>query len=134
MTTGPSLTLGIAGFSWADLHKPARLAELHGLFMAGLESAAPEVHARLVAYHACRGEGMTPDAVSNVIVDAAPHLGSFVARLFGVEAERQALMDTASAAQPIFRMKDQLVKRRALKRGPIAPDAALDAQARALLA
>src|SRR5262245_53026702 len=94
------LRLGIDGFSWADLHKPARLAELHGLFMAELAAKAPEVHARLVAYHACRGEDMGPDAVSNVIVDAAPHLSQFVARLFGVEQERQALIDAAGAALP----------------------------------
>jgi NADPH-dependent glutamate synthase beta subunit-like oxidoreductase/NAD(P)H-flavin reductase len=137
MDTGKAsgrLELGIEGFSWADLHRPARLAELHGVFMAELAANAPEVHTRLCAYHACRGEGLAPDVVSSVIVDAAPHFSRFLARLFGVDAERQKLIDTATAASPIFRMKDQLVKRRALKRGPIAPDAALTALAHELLA
>ena len=132
--THGDLQLGIEGFTWADLHQPTRLAELHGLFMSELHAKSPELHARLTAYHACRGEDMASDAISNVIVDAAPHVSAFVARLFRVEAERQQLIDTATAAQPIFRMKDQLVKRRALKRGAIAPDAALDQEARALLA
>ena len=41
MTTGPGLTLGIPGFSWADLHQPARLAELHARFMDGLAVRHP---------------------------------------------------------------------------------------------
>src|SRR5262245_46298937 len=99
-TTPGDLQLGIEGFTWADLHQPARLGELHSRFMAELATSAPDVHERLAAYHACRGEGMGPDAVSNIIVEAAPHLSGFVARLFSVQRERQALVDAASAAAP----------------------------------
>jgi NADPH-dependent glutamate synthase beta subunit-like oxidoreductase/NAD(P)H-flavin reductase len=127
------LQLGIEGFAWADLHDPIKLEELHRRFMDGLERDAAEVAARLRSYHACRGEGMTPEAVSNVLIDAAPHVGAFVATLFGVEAERAVLVAEAEATKALFRMKDQLVKRRALKRGAIAQSPALTAEAEQVL-
>ncbi len=133
-TTHGDLQLGIEGFTWADLHSPPRLAELHDRFMTELAANAPDIATRLIAYHACRGLGLGYDVVSNMLIDAAPHVSAFVARLFGVQAERQRLIDEAAFASPIFRMKDQLVKRRALKRGPIARDSVLDTETRALLA
>ena len=134
MTTAPSLTLGQAGFTWKDLFAPDRLAELHDRFLVELRAGAPEIAARFDAYRTCRGEGMKPEAISDVICETAPHVGAFVERLFGVVDQAAALRARATATSPIFRMKDQLVKRRALKRGEVAPDPALDARVRALLA
>ena len=44
-------------------------------------------------------------------------LGAFVARLFGVEPQRQALLDGAAREAAIFRMK-HFVVRRASKKYP----------------
>jgi NADPH-dependent glutamate synthase beta subunit-like oxidoreductase/NAD(P)H-flavin reductase len=140
----PILTLGLPGWTWADLHAPARLAQLHALFMDELAGLAPAVHERLAAHQAARGKEPA-DLVSRTLVEAAPYVSRFVARLFGVEstpptegyhilnASRQGLLDEAAHLAPIFRMKDQLVKRRALKRGPIARDAALADEAQRVL-
>ncbi len=128
-----TLDLGIPGFEWSDLFLAERLKELHDLFFADLGRAAPTLVARFEAYRSSHGKGMTPEAISDVLVDVAPHVGAFVARLFGVEDERQTLIDHAVAASPIFRMKDLVVKRRALKRGEVAFDAAQDGKARAIL-
>jgi hypothetical protein len=127
------LTLGIPGFGWSDLFQPDRLAELHGKFLDALAAEDPEVARRFEAYRACRGEGMKPEAISHVLVDVAPHVSAFVARLFGVEEPRRAAMARTGSLAPIFRMKDQLVKRRALKRGEVADDPALDDAARTML-
>ena len=121
------------GVRFDDLFRPEALAELDTRFLAELASLAPETHARLIAYRTTRGVGMTPEALSDVLTESAPFLGEFVARLFGVEDRRHAHMNDAVTVSPIFRMQDQLVKRRALKRGAIAFDPALDAEARALL-
>jgi NADPH-dependent glutamate synthase beta subunit-like oxidoreductase/NAD(P)H-flavin reductase len=129
-----TLSLGIPGFSWADLFAPDRLRDLHDRFVEELAAAAPDTAARFAAYRTSRGAGMTPEAISDVLVETAPHVGAFVARLFGVELVRQRLIDDTAHADPIFRMKDQVVKRRALKRGAVAPDPILDATARAVLA
>ena len=128
MSRSASLSLQIPGFTWNDLHDPYKLAELHEVFLVGLRAAAPEVAARFDAYRASKGEGMTPEAISDVLVDVGPHVGAFVVKLFGVEAEAGTLRTRAGADAPVFRMKDQLVKRRAMKRGEVAPDPALDAR------
>jgi hypothetical protein len=107
------LSLGIPGFSWADLFRPQKLAALHDLFIAELRAAAPDTAGRFDAYRASRGAGMTPEAISDVLVETAPHVGSFVARLFGVDAQRQAVIDETARTAAIFRMKDLVVKRRA---------------------
>jgi NADPH-dependent glutamate synthase beta subunit-like oxidoreductase/NAD(P)H-flavin reductase len=133
MIAAPEPTLGIPGFTWADLFAPEKLAELHQIFRQELAAAAPEAAARFEAYAACAGEGMAPEAISDVLVETAPHVGAFVARLFGVEEGRRRLVERAAGWAPIFRMKDQLVKRRALKRGPVAHDPELDAAVRRML-
>ena len=125
--------LGIQGFSWQDLFSPERLKHLHALFLDELEAAAPATATRFAGYRESRGVGMKPEAISAVLVETAPLVGAFVARLFGVTGERQKLIDEAHRTSPIFRMKDAVVKRRALKRGEIAHDAALDAEVRAVL-
>jgi NADPH-dependent glutamate synthase beta subunit-like oxidoreductase/NAD(P)H-flavin reductase len=125
--------LARAGLAWSDLFDAERLAELHRSFLADLRTVAPEAAARFDAYHACRGAGMEPEAVSEVLCEVAPHLGAFVARLFGLEDARRTHMLDADHVAPIFRMQDQLVKRRALKRGEVPFDAALDADARRML-
>jgi NADPH-dependent glutamate synthase beta subunit-like oxidoreductase/NAD(P)H-flavin reductase len=133
-TGSGDLILGIEGFTWADLHRPAKLAELHDRFMQDLRARAPEIAERLAAYHACQGQGMEPQALSQLLVDAAPYVGEFTAKLFRVEAEREAYLAEARRVDALFRMKDQLVKRRALKRGAVARTPEIDVDARTVLA
>jgi NADPH-dependent glutamate synthase beta subunit-like oxidoreductase/NAD(P)H-flavin reductase len=126
--------LETSGLAWSDLFRPDRLAELHERFVAELGRVAPETAARFEDYRRTAGASMTPTAISDVLTEVAPHVGSFVARLFGIEEERRASMFDADTVSPIFRMQDQVVKRRALKRGHVAFDASLDAETRKLLA
>jgi NADPH-dependent glutamate synthase beta subunit-like oxidoreductase/NAD(P)H-flavin reductase len=128
-----TLTLGLPGWTWKDLFLPAKLAELHDLFLAELAKTAPETSARFDAYRKTLGAGMGPVEISDVLVETAPHVSAFVAHLFGAEALRQGHLDRAAGFAPIFRMKDQLVKRRALKRGDLPMDPAVDAAARAFI-
>jgi hypothetical protein len=96
-TSDPAeLTLGVDGFSYADLFDAARLGDLTARFDASFLAADPAAHARFEAYKACGGEGMKPEEVSDVLLAAAPHLSRFVARLFGVEREVEALVKGAS--------------------------------------
>ena len=84
-----SLTLGIAGFRYADLSSPEALKRLHETFVAELAERFPDLHREYQNYRSCLGEGMTPVAVSDLLVRLAPCVGEFVARLFGVSAERE---------------------------------------------
>ena len=89
MTHGPdsaTLTLGIPGFTYLDLYEPQALARLTASFDAFLTARDASIGARLAAYRASQGEGMSPEEISFVLADAAPHLGNFLARLFRIEA------------------------------------------------
>src|SRR5262245_21883701 len=80
---------GIRGFRYADLHSPERLRDLYETWERGLADTDPALHARYVAWRA--GARPAPQELSALLVEVAPHVAAFVARLFGVTAEREAL-------------------------------------------
>jgi NADPH-dependent glutamate synthase beta subunit-like oxidoreductase/NAD(P)H-flavin reductase len=88
----PRLTLGLPGFSYADLYDPARLAELLKTFDATVKSDDANLYAEWQAYRACQGTGMAPEAISELLVRMAAHVGTFVARLFDVGGDRARQM------------------------------------------
>src|SRR5262245_5569837 len=110
---GPVLELGIGGFSYPDLHDPGRLAALYGIFLSELRAADSVLAARYTAWKAAPAD-LDPKAVSEVIVEVAPYVSRFVARLFGIQAEREALRARVHAHDPVFRFKIDFVRRRAL--------------------
>jgi len=88
------LTLGISGFSYADLYEPERLKDLSDVFDATVRDHDPTLFAEFERYRACQGEGMPPEQVSDVLVKMAPYVGTFLARLFGVSSERDQQVQT----------------------------------------
>jgi hypothetical protein len=78
------LHIGIPGFTYADLYDPSRLADLTDLFHSQLRSADAEVWERFERYRASKGDGMTPEEISEAIVQTAPHLSAFISELFEV--------------------------------------------------
>jgi NADPH-dependent glutamate synthase beta subunit-like oxidoreductase/NAD(P)H-flavin reductase len=115
-TSDPAeLRLGEDGFSYPDLFEPVRLAALTERFDGYFRAADPDGHARFAAYRACRGQGMKPEAVSEALLAGAPHLSRFVARLFGVEREREALLEGARGRGPLWDFKKEFAKKRLFK-------------------
>ncbi len=108
-------TLGIPGFSFVDLHDPHKLAELHTLWDARFRESDPTAHATFAAYRACKGSGMGPEAVSEALLAAAPHVSRFVGTLFGVEAELSALARSVQDRTPLWRFKRDFAKKRVLR-------------------
>ncbi|UZR27919.1 pyridine nucleotide-disulfide oxidoreductase [Methylococcus mesophilus] len=84
--------LGITGFSYPDLYEPEKLRHLHEVFEDWTRQRDPDLITAFQAYRASNGLNMAPEAISELLVKMAPHVGEFVARLFGVEAERQRQM------------------------------------------
>ncbi|AKU91306.1 FAD-dependent oxidoreductase [Vulgatibacter incomptus] len=130
-------TLGIPGFAYSDLHEPAGLARLHRAFLALLVHNAPELAARFDAIRLSANGDQAPGA-SDLLIEVAEHVGSFVARLFGVEDQRREQREAAGAEGPVFRFKNEFMVKRVFRRGaPDRPEAAefpaLDAAAAALL-
>ena len=54
---------------------------------------------------------MTPEAISEVLVEAAGHVGRFVSRLFGVDSTRQAQQTRVQTEfDTIFKLKHDLLE------------------------
>jgi NADPH-dependent glutamate synthase beta subunit-like oxidoreductase/NAD(P)H-flavin reductase len=115
-TRDPSeLILGVTGYAYADLFDPTKLAELMAFFFAEVEKADPATFARFDAYRVCKGEGMHGEDVSSALLALAPHVSSFVARLFGVESELAALEAGANERSVLWVFKREFAKKRLFK-------------------
>jgi NADPH-dependent glutamate synthase beta subunit-like oxidoreductase/NAD(P)H-flavin reductase len=113
LASTPLDTLGIPGFRYPDLHQPERLAALSAAFDAALASCAPALAAEYQQWLA--GETQLPvEEESDLIIRLAPHVGGFIARLFGVEAERAAkqrrILDEFDT---LFRFRSEVVQKAA---------------------
>src|SRR5437870_582330 len=83
----PVLSIGVPGFTFADLHDPHRLRDLTEVFDRSLEQSDAPLHARYDRYRTTLGDGMTPQEISAVIIDVAPHVSAFLSELFQVQDE-----------------------------------------------
>ncbi len=124
---GADLRLGVSGFTYADLYRPERLRELAEIFYAEMEQAAPVVHRQLMDYLAAAGAALAgTKAESELLIAAAPHLSRFVARLFGIQKDREALIEAVREQDAVFQFKN-FVARRALKSLPAVRALAVNA-------
>lgn len=105
--------LGLPGFTFADLHHPARLRELYSRFVEQVKGAEPELWAEWQQYREIP-ESLTPIARGNIVVAMAPHVSRFVSALFSVGAEAAELEAATRAYDELFRFKIDFVRRRAL--------------------
>jgi NADPH-dependent glutamate synthase beta subunit-like oxidoreductase/NAD(P)H-flavin reductase len=111
----PTMPLGIAGFTYADLYDPERLRDLHDLFDRYVASEAPGLHAQFEAYRACKGVGMSPVQQSEALLVAAPFVGRFVGKLFGVESELETFRESVRQNDPLWRFRKDFMKKRVLR-------------------
>ena len=103
------------GFSFAALAEREGLIRLDKTFLDRLAASDPDLHTRLLAARAA------PDALpakdeSDLIVAVGPHLDGFIATLFGIEAQTQALSDETAKLDPIHACKRLFVQRQAVKK------------------
>ncbi|NIM27622.1 MAG: FAD-dependent oxidoreductase [Gammaproteobacteria bacterium] len=85
--------LGIEGFEYADLFNAQGLERLLAAFDERLSTADSELHQSYLAYRENRGADLDDIATSELLVALAPHVGAFIADLFGVEEERQVCIE-----------------------------------------
>ncbi|PYT02173.1 MAG: pyridine nucleotide-disulfide oxidoreductase, partial [Acidobacteria bacterium] len=90
--------------------------------------ADPALGGALAEYVASRGAQLRgTKAESELLIAAAKHLSRFVARLFRVEREREALAESIRAQDPVFQFKS-FVQRRATKSFPAEKAAGIDVE------
>jgi NADPH-dependent glutamate synthase beta subunit-like oxidoreductase/NAD(P)H-flavin reductase len=102
-----------SGLSFGDLYRREGLLRADELFLERLAGANSALHARLVSARE------NPDAVtalqeSNLLLELTPQVDSFMAWLFGIEAEVQALSARHLDLAPLYGVKRQFVQRKAM--------------------
>ena len=113
------------GLSFADLYDDTALVRVDDAFCAALAALDQDLAARLKSARAAPGD-LDKKAEADLLLDLAPHVDAFIAKLFGIEDELAKLSGRHVALEPLYACKRLFVQRRALK-GKTAADAeALD--------
>ncbi|HEX4927070.1 MAG TPA: FAD-dependent oxidoreductase [Burkholderiales bacterium] len=99
------------GIRFSDLYEREGLLRVDRSFLAFLGEANGALRERLLA---ARAQLPAAKAESELLVDLAPHVEDFLARLFAIEREARALAARHNELAPLYSVKRQFVQRRAL--------------------
>ncbi len=110
------LTLNLPSFTFPDLFQADKLAELTEIFYNEVRSQNPALFERFDDYRKAQGAGYEVTESSAILVEMAPYLDAFVARIFGVEAEMKIKKITAGRERILFKFRRDFFNRRALKK------------------
>ena len=113
------------GLRFEDLYCRSGLLRLDALFLDSLDEP---LRAELEAARETP-DALEPKAESALVLTLAPRLEGFLARLFGIEAEAEALSSRHTALAPVYRCKRLFVQRRAARAVRPAEAAALSGAA-----
>ncbi len=112
--TAAAMPLGIDGFSYADLHDPARLRDLHDVFCRTVSNRDPALWALWDRHRSRPDASDVSSEASDLIVRMAPHVSEFVARLFRIEEPRAGTAAVTATMAALFRFKVDFVRKRVL--------------------
>ena len=109
MTASPNFNFD---FTIADLYQRSGVVRLDKLFLDFLHTGDAALHEKLVHFRAHPHE-LLPKDESALLIDVAPWLEDFLARLFNIENEVQQLAARHHELAPLYFCKRQFVQRRA---------------------
>jgi NADPH-dependent glutamate synthase beta subunit-like oxidoreductase/NAD(P)H-flavin reductase len=109
---GEDFSLGIAGFTFADLYQPARLRDLHTRFWNDANEVNPPLSARFAML---ADESLPNPERSEILIEVAAVVGDFLARLFDIRGEVDSLAADTLAYEKIFQFKQDFLKARVFK-------------------
>ncbi|OGA17759.1 MAG: pyridine nucleotide-disulfide oxidoreductase [Betaproteobacteria bacterium RIFCSPLOWO2_02_FULL_66_14] len=116
------------GLTFDELHARAGLVKLDRAFLEFVGEADAPLRERLEAARV-RPQAIASRAESELLIALAPQVDDFLARLFGIESESQALAARHHNFAPLYAVKRLFVQRRALHRVKPEEAAALDGAA-----
>ncbi|MGH8702168.1 MAG: FAD-dependent oxidoreductase, partial [Burkholderiales bacterium] len=105
------------GFNFDELYCRDGLIRLDQRFLAELAQSDAALHEQLALARADPA-ALAPKQESELLLALTPHLERFIAHLFGIEAEVQALAAKHHQLAPLYQVKRQFVQRRAMHRYP----------------
>ncbi len=107
-----NLTLGISGCTYADLYDANRLKNLLDVFDASIKKHDAELYNKFSDYRQNQGVGLTPEEVSELLVNMGPYVGQFVAKLFNVTDQHQTqAIKIKDEIDTIFTYKNEVVEK-----------------------
>jgi len=110
--------LGVAGFHFSDLNRVRRLETLDRAFRDDLLTTDPALGARFEAWRGPAGAELPQKQASELLVQVGPHLGRFVARLFGIAAEADAIDAWTREEGKLFDWQKRFIFPKVLRRPP----------------
>lgn len=116
-----NLNLGY-GFSFNDLYARDGLVRLDTAFLDFLGEGDAALRAQFEAARIPSNNTLPDKEQSELLIALAPHLDDFLARLFDIEAQVQALSSRHHELAPLYSCKRLFVQRRAMSK--IKPDEA----------
>ncbi|HEY3908823.1 MAG TPA: FAD-dependent oxidoreductase [Stellaceae bacterium] len=116
------------GLSFADLYDRDGLVRIDRAFVGDLAEADGGLHDRLMTARR-DPDAIGQHALSDLLVELAPHVEDFLGRLFGIAAEVRALQARHHELAPLYSVKRLFVQRRAVKGVKEADAAAIDGPA-----
>ncbi|MFL6564557.1 MAG: FAD-dependent oxidoreductase [Burkholderiales bacterium] len=99
------------GIRFHDLYEREGLARVDAAFLQFLGQGDAALRDRLVA---ARANPPAAKEESDLLIASAPHVEDFIARLFGIEPEAQALAAKHHELAPLYSVKRLFVQRRAM--------------------
>ncbi len=116
------------GLTFDDLYADDGLTRIDSLFLDALGAADPDLAGRLAAARAAPDD-LDRKGQADLMLDLSPHLERFLAELFGVGAEVDALVADQRRLDAVYECKRKFVQRRAAKAVPEQEAADIDAAA-----
>jgi NADPH-dependent glutamate synthase beta subunit-like oxidoreductase/NAD(P)H-flavin reductase len=112
-----SSTIRTLGFdcTFDDLYRREGLVKLDQRFLTGLKGSDVALHEQLARARADPA-ALASKQESELLLALVPQLERFVARLFGIETEVQALAAKHHQLAPLYQVKRQFVQRKAMHR------------------
>ena len=107
------MKLGIEDFVWSDLKDWKRLADLATAFDRFVDARDAALFTRFRAYR--DGGALKPPEEAALLIDVSKHLGAFLAQMFDVNPEADALRQRAERDTQVARFKKDFVVRRVAK-------------------
>ncbi len=105
--------LGVASFSFADLHDPLRLRDLHDEFWRWASDSDPDITGRFARLS---DVSLPRPEQSEILIDVAALVGDFLAKLFRIVPDADRLRDETQSLETIFQFKQDFLKARIFKR------------------
>ncbi|MDQ3185911.1 MAG: FAD-dependent oxidoreductase [Pseudomonadota bacterium] len=127
IATSPAAASPVLGFNiaFADLYRRDGLIRLDRAFLNFLHEGEPGLRARLDHARA-HPDSLDRKNESALLIEIAPWMEDFIARLFGIETEIGVLAARHHQLAPLYSCKRQFVQRRAMSKVSEAEAAAVD--------